>query len=62
MKAKPLCELYGFDYASASSSEEIEQALNGFFDTSEKPRLLEIFTPRKVNDEVLLNYFSFMKD
>ena len=62
MNAKPLCELYGFDYAAASSSEEIEQALNGFFDTSEKPRLLEIFTPRKVNDEVLLNYFSFMKD
>ncbi|MGB7786663.1 MAG: 2-succinyl-5-enolpyruvyl-6-hydroxy-3-cyclohexene-1-carboxylic-acid synthase, partial [Salinimicrobium sp.] len=46
LQANPLCELYGFDYAAASSSEEIEEALNGFFDTSEKPRLLEIFTPR----------------
>ena len=62
MKAKPLCELYGFDYSAANSSKEIEQALNGFFGPSEKPGLLEIFTPRKVNDEVLLNYFSFMKD
>lgn len=62
LKAKPLCELYGFDYVAASSSKEIEQALNDFFEPSEKPGLLEIFTPRKVNDEVLLNYFSFMKD
>ena len=62
LNAKPICDLYGFDYASATSSEEIEKVLNGFFDTSEKPRVLEIFTPRKVNDEVLLEYFSFMKD
>ncbi|MGB7842974.1 MAG: thiamine pyrophosphate-dependent enzyme, partial [Salinimicrobium sp.] len=62
LKAKPLCDLYGFDYVAASSSEEIEQALNHFFDPSEKPAMLEIFTPRKINDEVLLKYFSFMKD
>lgn len=62
LNAKPVCELYGFEYASARSSEEIEEALKGFFETSEKPRVLEIFTPRKVNDAVLLEYFSFMKD
>ena len=62
LKAKPICDLYGFDYASANSSEEIEEGLKGFFDASEKPKVLEIFTPRKVNDEVLLEYFSFMKD
>ncbi|HER40670.1 MAG TPA: 2-succinyl-5-enolpyruvyl-6-hydroxy-3-cyclohexene-1-carboxylate synthase, partial [Salinimicrobium catena] len=62
LKAKPICDLYGFDYALANSSEEIEEGLKGFFDASEKPKVLEIFTPRKVNDEVLLEYFSFMKD
>ncbi|WP_097056449.1 2-succinyl-5-enolpyruvyl-6-hydroxy-3-cyclohexene-1-carboxylic-acid synthase [Salinimicrobium sediminis] len=61
LNARSLCEMYGFDYAEAHTSEEIEQALNGFFDTSEKARVLEIFTPRKVNDEVLLEYFSFVK-
>ncbi len=61
LNAKPVCDLHGFDYASANSSEEIERHLNGFFDTSEKPKVLEIFTPRKINDEVLLEYFSFMK-
>ncbi|HSP40363.1 MAG TPA: thiamine pyrophosphate-dependent enzyme, partial [Gillisia sp.] len=59
--AKQISEMYGFDYAGASSSEEIKQQLKGFFETSEKPKILEIFTPRKVNDEVLLEYFSFMK-
>ncbi|WP_029035974.1 2-succinyl-5-enolpyruvyl-6-hydroxy-3-cyclohexene-1-carboxylic-acid synthase [Salinimicrobium xinjiangense] len=61
LNAKPVCDLYGFEYASAKTSEEIEAALNHFFDTSEKPKVLEIFTPRKINDEVLLEYFSFVK-
>ncbi len=61
LTAKPVCDLHGFQYASAKTSEEIEQQLNGFFDISENPRVLEIFTPRKVNDEVLLEYFSFVK-
>ena len=61
MNAKPLCEMYDFEYLSAKNSEEISTALNGFYDTSKKPKLLEIFTPRLVNDEVLLEYFGFMK-
>ncbi len=62
LNAKPVCDLFGFEYESANSSEEINERLNSFFRPSEKPKVLEIFTPRKVNDEVLLEYFSFMKD
>jgi 2-succinyl-5-enolpyruvyl-6-hydroxy-3-cyclohexene-1-carboxylate synthase len=36
------------------------EALEGFFAPSEKPRLLEVKTPRKVNDGVLLGYFDFL--
>ncbi|MFD2518489.1 2-succinyl-5-enolpyruvyl-6-hydroxy-3-cyclohexene-1-carboxylic-acid synthase [Salinimicrobium flavum] len=61
LQAKPICDLHGFDYASASTSEEIEGGLKHFFEPSERPKVLEIFTPRKVNDEVLLEYFSFIK-
>ena len=61
LNAKPLCEMHGLEYASAKTSEELSEQLNGFFKTSEKPKLLEIFTPRKINDEVLLEYFNFMK-
>ncbi|WP_282018363.1 2-succinyl-5-enolpyruvyl-6-hydroxy-3-cyclohexene-1-carboxylic-acid synthase [Salegentibacter mishustinae] len=61
LQAKSLCEMYGFQYYPAKTSEEIETHLEEFFSDSEKPKLLEIFTPRTVNDEVLLEYFNFMK-
>ena len=61
LQAKPVCELHGFDYSKAANEQEIEHELKAFFDASEKPKLLEIFTPRRMNDKVLLEYFSFMK-
>lgn len=61
MNAKPICELYDFEYHRADSQEEVHQHLQDFFSESGKPKLLEIFTPRKINDEVLLEYFNFMK-
>ncbi|MCH4823747.1 2-succinyl-5-enolpyruvyl-6-hydroxy-3-cyclohexene-1-carboxylic-acid synthase [Gramella lutea] len=61
LKAEPLCNLYNFEYYAADSENAISENLNGFFKESERPKLLEIFTPRKLNDEVLLEYFNFMK-
>jgi len=61
LKAKPICDLYNFDYEDANSEEEIQKVMKGFYSESTKPKLLEIFTPRKINDEVLLEYFNFMK-
>ena len=61
LKANSLCEMHNFEYVAASNSEEISKALDNFYNPSDRPKLLEIFTPRKLNDEVLLNYFSFMK-
>ncbi|HEY9185879.1 MAG TPA: 2-succinyl-5-enolpyruvyl-6-hydroxy-3-cyclohexene-1-carboxylic-acid synthase [Salegentibacter sp.] len=61
LKAKPVCELYGLEYAFAENSLDIKKEMQSFFNPSERPKLLEIFTPRKLNDEVLLEYFNFMK-
>jgi len=61
LNGKALSEMYGFEYTSAKNSEEISEVINDFFDQSDKPKILEIFTPRKVNDGVLLEYFNFMK-
>jgi len=61
LNAKPLCEMHGFEYVLAKTSKELSEGLKGFFNPSEKPKLLEIFTPRKINDEVLLEYFNYMK-
>ena len=58
--AKQLCDMFGFNYASASNESELETTLDSFFDSSKTPKLLEIFTPRTYNDETLLNYFKFL--
>ena len=56
-----LARMYGFDYDVASNEEELKTLLQGFYENSERPRILEIFTPRTKNDEILLNYFDFIK-
>ena len=61
LKAEQLAKMYNFEYDSASSEAEISHSLSTFFEASERPKILEIFTPRKVNDKVLLEYFSYMK-
>ena len=61
LNASQLCEMYGFEYAKANSSESLQEQLNTFFEEKEKPALLEIFTPRLENDEILLNYFEHFK-
>ena len=58
LSAKQLCEMFGFEYLAAKNLEEIKIQTPSFYKKSSQPKLLEIFTPRKVNDEVLLNYFK----
>ncbi len=58
LTAKQLCEMYGFEYFKASDISEISNNMSSFYIDNQKPKLLEIFTPRTVNDEVLLNYFK----
>lgn len=61
LTAEYLCEMYNLHYCQAHNQEELTKELQTFYNSSERPRLLEIFTPDRVNDEVLLNYFDFIK-
>ena len=61
LTAKQLAAMYGFAYKSVSTEVTLENALKTFYMDGEEPKLLEIFTPKLVNDEVLLNYFEFLK-
>ena len=61
LRAEHLCEMYGLEYCFSNSENELSKTLKPFFEESDKPKLLEIFTPRLLNDEILLNYFSFIK-
>jgi len=61
LDAKALCNMYGFGYQSASSQEELVSRLSDLYSESNQPKLLEIFTPRTVNDRILISYFEFIK-
>ncbi|UNY97950.1 2-succinyl-5-enolpyruvyl-6-hydroxy-3-cyclohexene-1-carboxylic-acid synthase [Zhouia spongiae] len=61
LTADHLCNMFGFEYLKAEDEDEAKKGLKRFFEESKKPKLLEIFTPRQLNDEVLLGYFEFLK-
>lgn len=60
LSAAHLCAMYGFNYVTANSSEELEEELSTFFDETGRPQLLEITTPTLKNDKILIDYFRFI--
>ena len=54
-------KMHGFEYCIAASTENVEKELIGFYDSSEQPKILEIFTPSAKNDLVLKEYFKYIK-
>jgi 2-succinyl-5-enolpyruvyl-6-hydroxy-3-cyclohexene-1-carboxylate synthase len=58
LSAKHLSDMFEFEYASASNDTELAEALKTFYTNNSKPKLLEIFTPPRLNDTILLNYFK----
>ncbi len=61
LSARHLCRMYGFTYKSVSKEKPLEYYLKEFFVEDDRPKLLEIFTPKDINDEVLLQYFEYLK-
>ncbi|WP_179349230.1 2-succinyl-5-enolpyruvyl-6-hydroxy-3-cyclohexene-1-carboxylic-acid synthase [Winogradskyella pacifica] len=61
LTAKQLSEMYGFEYAVAKNETELEQQLESFYKGARKPKLLEIFTPSRSNDKILLDFFKYIK-
>ena len=61
--AKSICEAFNVNYFSAKSLDEIDGQLDSFFEiqSNERPVLMEVFTPREVNDKVLKDYFEKTK-
>lgn len=61
LTAKQLSGMYGFDYTTATNEKQLKSKLKTFYNEGESPKLLEIFTPRTLNDDVLINYFKCIK-
>ena len=58
--AKSIAKTFGFEYKSTRSMFGLNLKLNSFFKASSRPKILEIYTPRKLNDQILLDYFKSM--
>ncbi len=60
---EPLCTAFNVHYLCLDSLENVEQVLADFYTIPEdnRPILLEINTQNTPNEEVLKNYFSFIK-
>lgn len=61
LTAKQLCDMHHINYSSTDDENELQNMLSEFFSNNEKPALIEIKTPRTINDKVLLDYFKFLK-
>jgi len=61
LDATHLCKMHGVGYHSVSDEFAFAKAYKTFINDNSRPQLLELFTPREVNDQVLLNYFKYLK-
>ena len=59
--AHQLAIAYGFKYKAVKTNSGLRWALKTFFKPSSKPKILEVKTPRRSNDSILLNYFKAMQ-
>jgi 2-succinyl-5-enolpyruvyl-6-hydroxy-3-cyclohexene-1-carboxylate synthase len=61
LTAVQLCKMHGIGYHSAVDEYAFAKAYKEFLKTSDRPQLLEVFTPTELNDRILLDYFKFIK-
>jgi 2-succinyl-5-enolpyruvyl-6-hydroxy-3-cyclohexene-1-carboxylate synthase len=58
LTAEHLAKMYGFEYSNASDEVSLSASLEQLYIQNEKPSILEIFTPTRKNDAILLQYFK----
>ncbi|WP_299241257.1 2-succinyl-5-enolpyruvyl-6-hydroxy-3-cyclohexene-1-carboxylic-acid synthase [uncultured Aquimarina sp.] len=57
LTAKQLCNMFGFKYMPISEIKGLVAGIESLYLNNDSPQLLEVFTPRKMNDSVLIDYF-----
>jgi 2-succinyl-5-enolpyruvyl-6-hydroxy-3-cyclohexene-1-carboxylate synthase len=58
LTAEHLAKMYAFEYTSVQNEPELHSVWDSFISNQNTPSILEIFTPEKINDIVLLDYFK----
>ena len=60
LTAEHLSKMYGFQYHKAEDINSLKNKLETIFSINEVPQILEVFTPREINDEALIGYFKHL--
>lgn len=58
LTAENLAKMHGLDYAIASDEASLDSGIETLYANNSKPFLLEVFTPMRENDKVLLQFFN----
>jgi len=61
LNASHLAKMYNFEYYTATDEDSLKTSYNTFLNQSNKPCILEIFTPEKSNNRILLDFFGELK-
>lgn len=56
--AKYLAAMYGLEYHTATDEITLQQVLPEFMRKTGQPKILEVFTPMRENDKILVQYFK----
>ena len=60
LTARQVCKMHHFEYSSVKNEDELTNAFKNFYERSDAPRLLEIFTPSAINESTLKEYFNYL--
>lgn len=58
LTAEHLAKMYQLDYITAADGETLKKGLKQLFDHNDQPVILEVFTPTRDNNKLLLDYFK----
>lgn len=61
LNASHLAKMYGLDYFDASDETSLQQQYEALLNQNKKPSILEVFTPEKENNRILLEFFRELK-
>lgn len=58
LTAAHMAAMYQLKYSTANDEQSLVNALKLLYESSERPAILEVFTPMTVNDKILLDFFK----
>jgi 2-succinyl-5-enolpyruvyl-6-hydroxy-3-cyclohexene-1-carboxylate synthase len=61
LNASHLAKMYNLEYYKASDENSLKTSFESFLNQNNKPSILEIFTPEKSNNGILLDFFKALK-